>query len=79
MGGVIVKHDAGAFKMTSSVLALLCGSQPKGMGKNYSSALRCQIYASYVLEDFEHTLFVCETLQVIRQGLVKLIISLKLC
>ena len=65
-----VKHNAGAFKRASSVLALLCGSQPKGMGKNFNPVPRCQICASYALEDFEHTLFSCETLQNTRQRLV---------
>ena len=49
------------------------------MGKNFSRTPRCQICTDYVIEDFEHTLFVCENLRDIRQQLhAKLIESMPL-
>ena len=65
-----VKYNSGAFKRTSAVMSLLCGSQPKGMGKNFSRNPRCQICDLYASEDFVHTLFVCDCLNVARQRLL---------
>ena len=70
-----VKYNSGAFKRTSSVMAILCGSQPKGMGKNFTRNPRCQICDAYALEDFEHTLFVCDSLSDMRQRLFSRLIE----
>ena len=55
-----VAKNSGAFKCTSSVVALLCGTQPNGLGANFGSRVRCQICSAFAIETFTHTVFECE-------------------
>ena len=55
-----VSKNSGAFKCTSSVVALLCGTQPNGYGANFGSRVRCQICSTFAVETFEHVVFECE-------------------
>ena len=57
-----VRRCSGAFKRVSSVVALLCGTQPRGYGANFGPYARCQICTSYDMETSLHVLFDCETL-----------------
>ena len=61
-----VAKTSGAFKSTSSVIALLCGTQPNGYGVNFGSHVRCQICCDLTVETFEHTLFVCAGVSEVR-------------
>ena len=55
-----MSKNSGAFKCTSSVVALLCGTQPNGYGANFGSRVRCQICSTFAVETFEHVVFECE-------------------
>jgi len=44
------------------VVALLCGTQPRGYGANFGPYARCQICTSYDMETSLHVLIDCETL-----------------
>ena len=63
----VVSHMSGYFKKVSSVVALICGTQPNGYGVNFGLNPRCQICVSYEAETFEHTLFQCDGLDITRQ------------
>ena len=65
-----VAKTSGAFKSTSSVMALLCGTQPNGYGANFGDKVRCQICSAFAIETFEHTLFECEGIKETRQDLL---------
>ena len=62
-----VRRFSGTFKSVSSVVALLCGTQPRGYGANFGTHARCQICTSYEMETSLHVLFDCETLSVTRE------------
>ena len=64
----LVSDVSGAFKSVSSVVAIICGSQPKGLGANFGRNARCQICTGYETETFEHTLFTCDTLTCVRNN-----------
>ena len=65
-----VAKTSGAFKSASSVVAILCGSQPNGYGVNFGSRVRCQICCDYCIETFEHIIFDCMELREVRNVLL---------
>ena len=65
-----VAKTSGAFKCVSSVVALLCGTQPNGYGANFGSRVRCQICGDYAVETFEHIVFDCLGLCEVRNTLL---------
>ena len=62
-----VRRCSGTFKRVSTVVALLCGTQPRGYGANFGHYARCQICTSYEMETILHVLFDCETLSEMRE------------
>ena len=62
-----VSKSSGSFKGASCVMALLCGTQPKGYGVNFGHNQRCQLCGSFETETTQHVVFECEGLEVIRR------------
>ena len=68
----VVAANSAAFRSVSSVVALLCGTQPSGCGTNFGSRT-CQICCDYTRDTVEHILFECAGLQNRRATLLKLL------
>ena len=66
----VVSHVSGHFNRVWSVMALVCGTQPKGYGTNFGLNARCQICTSFNSETFEHTVFNCDRLNNTRERLI---------
>ena len=63
--------NSGAFKRASSVVSLLCGSQPKEVGKNFSRNPRCQICTLLLkTSNIPYFIFVCDILNDTRQRII---------
>ena len=65
-----VAKSANSFKSVSSVIALLCGTQPSGYGENFGSRQRCKVCCSYDYDSMEHIIFECTRLQDKRQSMM---------
>ena len=65
-----VSKSSNSFKSVACVVALLCGTQPRGYGANFGSQRRCQICCCYVVESMHHIIFECTGLQLKRASLI---------
>ena len=59
----------------SSVVSLICGTQPRGLGANFGRSARCQICTSYEMETTTHVLFDCDTLNITLDNLLRSLLT----
>ena len=70
---VYVRHFPATYRKVSCVFAILCGRQPVGLQRNFSSSI-CKLCTNSCRETSLHVLFECDALNNIRETLISNIV-----